>query len=128
MDKYTAETIAKKARALKHCNKLLTEIDKKGSARISLNCTGVEFIVHKDDAVYLKLKTIRAQLTEDIESYNIVCAATTQPECPVDERKIVARLMLTDEEKLARRREKRRIYQQRYLAKRKAKLELLKQN
>ena len=72
MDRITAETIAKKTRALKHCSKLITEINKKGQATIRLNCTGVEFVVHKGDAMYLKLATTHAQLTEDIKSYEIV--------------------------------------------------------
>lgn len=43
MDNITAEMIGRKAKALKHCNKVLSTIDKKGSATISLNCTGVVF-------------------------------------------------------------------------------------
>lgn len=73
----TAEAIGKKARALKHCNKLLSKINKEGSAKIVLNCTGVEFVVHKGDAIHLKIQTTRAQLTEDINSYDIVRKANT---------------------------------------------------
>ena len=45
MDIVTAETIGKKSKALKHCDKLLSKIDKNGSAKVVLNCTGVEFVV-----------------------------------------------------------------------------------
>lgn len=38
MDIVTAETIGKKSKALKHCDKLLSKIDKNGSAKVKLNC------------------------------------------------------------------------------------------
>ena len=79
MDRITAETISRKTKALKHCTKLLAKINKEGQATVRLNCTGVEFIVHKGDAMYLKLATIHAQLTEEIRSYEIVKRATTSP-------------------------------------------------
>lgn len=71
MDKRTAEIIAKKVRALKHTNKVIAEIDRRGEKRICINCTGVEFIVRKNDAMYLKLQTTRAQLMEDINNYTV---------------------------------------------------------
>lgn len=76
MDNITAENIGKKSRALKHCNKVIAEIDKKGSATITLNCTGVIFTVHKNDAIYLQLQTTRAQLIQEIGSYEIVQKAS----------------------------------------------------
>lgn len=72
MDNITAEMIGRKAKALKHCNKVLSEIDKKGFATISLNCTGVVFTVYKNDAIYLQLQTTRAQLVQEIGSYEII--------------------------------------------------------
>lgn len=78
MDNVTAEIISKKARALKHCNKVLEAIEKKGSAVITLNCTGVVFTVQKNDAIYLQLQATRAQLIQDIGSYEIVQKATKQ--------------------------------------------------
>lgn len=76
MDNITAENIGKKSRALKHCNKVIAEIDKKGSATITLNCTGVIFTVHKNDAIYLQLQATRAQLIQEIGSYEIVQKAS----------------------------------------------------
>lgn len=76
MDNITAENIGKKSRALKHCNKVIAEIDKKGSATITLNCTGVIFTVHKNDAIYLQLQATRAQLIQEIGSYEIVRKAS----------------------------------------------------
>lgn len=72
MDRVTAETIARKTRAMKHCMKLIKEINEKGSTVIKLGCTGVEFTVKQGDAMYFKLATTHAQLTEDVKSYEIV--------------------------------------------------------
>lgn len=75
MDNVTAEIISKKTRALKHCNKVLETIEKKGSAVITLNCTGVVFTVRKNDAIYLQLQATRAQLIQDIPRrciYNVI--------------------------------------------------------
>ena len=68
----TAEAIGKKARALKHCDKLLKKISIHGWAVVTLNSTGLSFVVHRDDAFYLKLMTMRAQLAEEINSYEIL--------------------------------------------------------
>lgn len=76
MDRITAEAIARKTKALKHCMKLIEEINKKGSTIIKLGCTGVEFVVKQGDAMYFKLATTRAQLMEDVKSYEIVQKAT----------------------------------------------------
>jgi len=72
MNNSTAEILSRKVRALKHCNKVLDEIKKKGSAIITLNCTGVSFVVRQGDAIYLQLETTRAQLAQDIGSYEII--------------------------------------------------------
>ena len=61
MDRVSAEDIGKKARALKHCIKVLGTIEKKGSAEIVLNCTGVKLVAHKNDALHLKIATTKAQ-------------------------------------------------------------------
>ena len=78
MDNVTAEIISKKARALKHCIKVLSQIEKKGSAVITLNCTGVIFTVQRNDAIYLQLQATKAQLVQDIGSYEIVQKTTQQ--------------------------------------------------
>lgn len=76
MDIVTAENIGKKSKALKHCDKLLTKIDKNGSAKVKLNCTGVEFVVHKDDAIYLRIQATKFALLDEIRSYEITTRAT----------------------------------------------------
>lgn len=78
MDKMTAEIIGKKAKALKHCDKLLNKIDKYGEAKVLLNCTGVEFLVHKGDAIYLSLQKTKYALLCDIQSYEITVRETKQ--------------------------------------------------
>ena len=105
MDKISAEEIGKKARALKHCIKILTNIDKKGSAEIILNCTGVKFVVRKDDAMYLKLSTTRAQLEEEVASYEIVKASETPPLSP----------STPEDEKIAERKRKKAAYMREYM-------------
>lgn len=76
MDNITAENIGKKARAFKHCEKLLAVIDKNGKARVKLNCTGVEFIVHKDDAIYLRIQATKFALLDEIHSYEVTQRAS----------------------------------------------------
>lgn len=78
MDNITAENIGKKARAFKHCDKLLSTIDKNGQARIKLNCTGVEFVVHKDDAIYLRIQATKFALLDEIRSYEVTRKAEEQ--------------------------------------------------
>ena len=72
----TAQELSKKVGALKHLTKKLNEVNKNGQAIIRLNNTGVTFVVKKGDALYLKLATTHAQLTEDVKSYEIVKRAT----------------------------------------------------
>lgn len=71
MDIVTAETIGRKSKALKHCDRLLSKIDKHGSATIKLNCTGVEFVVHKDDAIYCRIQSTKYRLLDEIRSYEL---------------------------------------------------------
>ena len=68
----SAETLSRKTKALKHVDKLLAKIDKQGYAFVPLNCTGVTFHVERGDALYLKLRTIQAQLNEELNSYKII--------------------------------------------------------
>lgn len=75
-DFIAAQDLSKKVGALKHLTKKINEINKKGQAIIRLNNTGVELVAKKGDALYLKLATAHAQLTEDIKSYEIVQRAT----------------------------------------------------
>ncbi len=141
MDIVTAETIGKKTKALKHCDKLLKQIEKNGSAKVILNCTGVEFIVNLNDAIYCRLQSKKYQLLDEIRSYELTSrsqravneSATprrTAPapvgasnETPTEEVSEITGLpsirgkQLTPEEMLERKRVQRRIYNQRWLAK-----------
>lgn len=121
MDSVTAENIGKKARALKHCDKLLAKIDKNGSAKVLLNCTGVEFIVHKGDAIYLSIQKTKYALLCDIQSYEITMRANTADKQPIRRTAPapIGAAELSDAEILEMKREKHREYQRRYLAKKK---------
>ena len=115
MDRVSAEDIGRKARALKHCIKVLKTIDKKGSAEIVLNCTGVKLVAHKNDALHLKIATTKAQLEEEIASYEIVRASglgSTAPTTPS------APPTLSPEEKEAARKAKKAAYMKEYMRKR----------
>lgn len=72
MENLTAEQIGRKARALKHCVKLIKEIDLKGQAIVTLNCTGVSFTVTKGDAMYFKIAATKANLASEIASYEFI--------------------------------------------------------
>lgn len=136
MNGMTAEAIARKSRALKHCTKLLDKIDRNGSAKIVLNCTGVEFNVVKGDAIYLRIKTTQAQLTEDILSYDIIkreapairalsnaaekVSAAAAVVAPAIKAEVPKRTKLSREEAIARHREYCRNYAARKRAEAKA--------
>lgn len=79
MDNITAENIGKKAKAFKHCEKLLATIDKNGQASVKLNCTGVEFVVHKGDAIYLRIQATKFALLDEIHSYEVTQHAAQHP-------------------------------------------------
>jgi hypothetical protein len=72
MSRYiTPESYAKKVSALKHINKVISQIDKTGEAIICLGCTGAKFTAYKGDAVYLRLLVVKAQHEEDVSGYEI---------------------------------------------------------
>ena len=50
---------------------MLSKIDKNGSAKVVLNCTGVEFVVHKDDAIYCRIQSTKYRLLDEIRSYEL---------------------------------------------------------
>ena len=122
MDNITAEVIGKKARALKHCEKLLSKIDKNGSAKVVLNCTGVEFIVHKDDAIYFRIQKTRYELLEDIKSYQLMKSAVKSVPTRVSPTPVCAAETpsLTPEEIREAKKAKAKEYQHRYYEKKKA--------
>lgn len=120
MDNVTAEIIGKKARALKHCDKLLEKIDKNGSAKILLNCTGVEFVVNKGDAIYLSIQKTKYALLYDIRSFEITVRAKQAKESSFKKTAIpvpAGAAPTPDEEALERKRAKWREYNRRYRAK-----------
>lgn len=78
MNNEIAEIIGKKARALKHCNKLLKEIDKHGKMEVPLGNTGVVFVVHKNDAIYTRIQSTKFQLLDEINSYEITQRESVQ--------------------------------------------------
>ena len=117
MDNVTAEIIGRKARALKHCDKLLATIDKNGSAKVKLNCTGVEFVVHKDDAIYLSIQKTKYALLCDIRSYEITVRAKDAETTPIRRTApapVGAAETTPADEELERKRAKRREYNRRY--------------
>ncbi|MCM1237453.1 MAG: hypothetical protein NC489_45890 [Ruminococcus flavefaciens] len=125
MDIVTAETIGKKSKALKHCDKLLNQIDKNGSAKVKLNCTGVEFVVHKDDAIYCRIQRTKYALLDEIRSFEL----TTRSQRAIEQQQPTRRTapapvgaapeseVLSPEEQ---RKAKQREYSRRYYAKKKA--------
>lgn len=116
----TAEQISKKVRALKYFQGVIETADRKGSAIIKLNCTGAEFMLQKDDVLYLKVKTMIAKLSEEIASLEIVQNTSRQ-----EERQAVRRRAIpipigaapTQEDKNIAKKERQRAYQKRWLEK-----------
>lgn len=121
MDRVSAEDIGRKARALKHCIKVLKTIDKKGSAEIVLNCTGVRLVAHKNDALHLKIATTKAQLEEEIASYEIVRASNLGNNTSAVPETVTQSPALTPEEKEAARKAKKAAYMKDYTRKRRLK-------
>ena len=67
-----AEAIGRKARALKHCNKIIQTVDKQGRTEILLGNTGVSLPCEKNDAIYTLLQSIRFKIIHEINSMEIV--------------------------------------------------------
>lgn len=72
MNKFEAKEISKKIRAFEHCEKVLASVEKRGSAIVKLNCTGITFTVERGDALHLEFVAKHAALWRDIQSYRIV--------------------------------------------------------
>ena len=66
-----AEAIARKTKGLKHCDKLLKSIEKKGNIEIPLSGTGVSLPVAKGDAIHTLLQSIRFGLAHEINTIEI---------------------------------------------------------
>lgn len=67
-----AEMIGRKAKALKHCDKVISTIDKQGRTEILLGNTGIVIPCEKNDAIYTMLQSIRFKLVHEINSIEIV--------------------------------------------------------
>ena len=67
-----AEMIGRKAKALKHCDKVIQTIDKHGRTEILLGNTGIAIPCEKNDAIYTMLQSIRFKLVHEINSIEIV--------------------------------------------------------
>ena len=126
MNREIAEKISKKTRALKHCDKILTEVDKKGKKTILLNNTGVEFTVTKGDAIYLRIQSTKYRLLDEINSMEIVESAKNSSPKPAANPPITEKVFrkrspapygasATEEERLAYKRAKQREYTKRYM-------------
>ena len=72
-----AEIIGNKARALKHCDKVIATIDKQGRTDILLGNTGIVLPCEKNDAIYTLLQSIRFKLVHEINSIEIVSKANS---------------------------------------------------
>lgn len=75
MKRSDAELIGKKARALKHCVKILELVDKRGSTEILLNNTGITIPCKKGDAMYTLLQSIKYALAHEINDIQVVSMA-----------------------------------------------------
>lgn len=71
MNRFVAEVIGRKSRALKHCDKLLKSIEKEGQAVIKLNATGVSLPCTKGDSLHTLLMVERAKLAHEINIIEI---------------------------------------------------------
>ncbi|MGN0819867.1 MAG: hypothetical protein ACI4M6_05670 [Christensenellaceae bacterium] len=123
MDTKTAEIIARKSRALKHCEKILGQCDKKGTHRVILNNTGVVIPVTKNDAIYLRIQSIKYQLIDELHSYKVsqsVASSSIKRTAPAPVGASAEKHVLAPEEKLERRRAQMREASRRYQAKKKA--------
>lgn len=67
-----AEMIAKKAKAVKHCDKLLKKIESKGFIEIPLSGTGVSLPVTKGDTIHTLIKSVRFKYSHDINSIEVI--------------------------------------------------------
>ena len=66
-----AEIIGMKARALKHCTKILGIVDREGKVNIKIGATGLVLPCEKHDAVHTLLQSERAKLIHEINSIEI---------------------------------------------------------
>lgn len=124
MDNATAQEIAIKVRALRHCNKLLRTIDEKGCVDLHLCNTGVTIHVVRDDINHMNLKVTQAELSRAIAAYEIVHRANEHsyqrviPPAPVA---AAPASTTTEEERIAILKARKREANKRYYEKHKGK-------
>ena len=71
MKSAVAEIIGRKARGLKHCDKLIKLINEKGRTEVKLGNTGVTFTVEKGDYMHTLIKSTRSNLEHEINAIEI---------------------------------------------------------
>lgn len=128
MERNFAEIIGTKAKALKHCEKLIRKIEKANGepVKIPLSCTGVMLEAREGSPLYLQIKAISAKLAEEINalqiSFNSINMEQTQKTAVAKkpavveqpQRKRVNYSNMSQEEIIAHKKEKRKEYNQRY--------------
>ena len=67
-----ATMIGKKAMSLKHCDKILDTVEKKGRVDITLNNTGVTLPCVKGDALHTLIQSIKYKLVHEINAITVV--------------------------------------------------------
>lgn len=71
-----AKLIGNKARGIKHCDKILKEVNERGSASMRVGNTGVIIPVVKGDAMHSMISSIRAKLQYEINSIEVTNGLT----------------------------------------------------
>ncbi len=72
MNAKIATIIGKKAMSLKHCDKILDTVEKKGRVDIMLNNTGVTLPCVKGDALHTLIQSIKYKLVHEINAITVV--------------------------------------------------------
>ena len=77
-----AEIIGRKAKALKHCDKVLAIVDKNGRTDILLGNTGIVLPCEKNDAMHVLLQSIRYKIAYELDSIKITSTPTAHRALP----------------------------------------------
>lgn len=132
MERNIAELIGTKAKALKHCEKLIRKIEKANGEpiKIPLSCTGVVLEAREGSPLHLQIKSISAKLAEEINALQISVGlidmdahANRQANVNTEDkprRQFTNRTVMSEEEIKAHEKAKRREYNKRYYEKKKA--------
>lgn len=90
MNTKMASLIGKKATSLKHCDKILSTIEKKGRVDIVLNNTGVTLPCSRGDALHTLIQSIKYKLVHEINAISIVDASVPVEAPPIRSRAVPA--------------------------------------